>query len=257
MTALSRAEAGAETRLSPAPPGLAVRLRGARRGFGERRVLDGVDLDIAPGEFVAVVGRSGSGKSTLLRLIAGLDAPEAGEVRLDGAPAAARRTQVRVMFQDGRLLPWRRVAANVRLGLPRAAWRRAETALRSVGLDDRAGDWPRQLSGGQRQRVALARALATEPGLILLDEPLGALDALTRLEMQRLIEMLWQRHRFTAVLITHDVAEAALLGDRILLLEDGHFTMDLRVDVPRPREPAALGAIEETVLSRLLGKGTG
>ncbi len=142
---------------------------------------------------------------------------------------------------------------NVTLGLPRAAFPRAEAALASVGLADRAGEWPRVLSGGQRQRVALARALAAEPQLVLLDEPLGALDALTRLEMQALIESLWQRAGFTAVLVTHDVAEAAALADRILLIEDGGIALDLRVDLPRPRRAgAALAEIEAQVLGRLL-----
>jgi sulfonate transport system ATP-binding protein len=157
------------------------------------------------------------------------------------------------MFQDGRLLPWRSVADNVALGLPRAALHRATEALASVGLADRARDWPRVLSGGQKQRVALARALAAEPGLILLDEPLGALDALTRLDMQALIEDIWRRIGFSAVLVTHDVAEAALLADRILLIEDGGIALDLTVDILRPRRPGVeVAAVEQKVLAHLL-----
>jgi sulfonate transport system ATP-binding protein len=217
--------------------------------FGGRTVLNDVTLRIPAGEFIAIVGRSGSGKSTLLRLIAGLDQPDSGHVD----PGTQSPSDLRIMFQDGRLLPWRRVIDNVALGLPKSAHPRAEAALHAVGLADRAGDWPRILSGGQRQRVALARALAANPTLILLDEPLGALDALTRLEMQALIESVWQERGFTAVLVTHDVTEAALLADRILLIEAGHIAMDLRVDLPRPRRAgAALAEIEQAVLDRIL-----
>ena len=175
---------------------------------------------------------------------------------LGGVPPRQAAGALRIMFQDGRLLPWRRVVQNVALGLPKAdALPRAEAALHAVGLADRAGEWPRVLSGGQKQRVALARALAADPKLILLDEPLGALDALTRIEMQSLIEGIWQRTGFTAVLVTHDVAEAATLADRILLIEDGGIAMDLAVDLPRPRSPGPkLAAIEATVLGRILGK---
>ncbi len=237
--------------LSPAAErGLPVRLAGVGKRFGKRPVLHGIDLTIAPGEFVVVIGRSGSGKSTLLRLLAGLDTPDSGVVDL-GEDASPDR--LRVMFQDGRLLPWRRVIENVALGLKKSDFSRARAALESVGLADRADEWPRVLSGGQKQRVALARALAADPRLILLDEPLGALDALTRLEMQGLIEDLWRRSGFTAVLVTHDVAEAALLADRILLIEDGSIALDMRVDLPRPRRAGpAVAEIEAAVLSRLL-----
>ena len=238
--------------VSPAH-GLPIRLRGVTRRFGTRAVLTDIDLDVAPGQFVAIVGRSGSGKSTLLRLLAGLDHPDAGQVRLGGQSPRQAAPGLRIMFQDGRLLPWRRVLDNVALGLPRADHPRATEALHAVGLAARARDWPRVLSGGQKQRVALARALAAAPQLILLDEPLGALDALTRLEMQSLIESVWQRGGFTAVLVTHDVAEAAILADRILLIEDGAIALDLAVDLPRPRRAgAALAEIESRVLDRIL-----
>ena len=240
-----------------APAGLPIALHGVDKGFGTRRVLRDVTLAIEPGQFVAIVGRSGSGKSTLLRLLAGLEKPDGGDVRLGGVAPAEASAGLRVMFQDGRLLPWRRVIDNVALGLSRAERPRAETALRAVGLEDRARDWPRVLSGGQKQRVALARALAANPQLVLLDEPLGALDALTRLEMQGLIETLWRQSGFTAVLVTHDVAEAALLADRILLIEDGGIALDLRVDLPRPRRAGvAVAEIEAEVLERLLRKST-
>ena len=245
--------AASAPRATPRQDGLLIQVAGVGRSFGDRRVLHDIDLTIHPGEFVAIVGRSGSGKSTLLRMLAGLDQPDRGQVTLDGQNPEQAAAGVRIMFQDGRLLPWRRVIGNVTLGLPRAARPRAEAALQSVGLSDRAGDWPRVLSGGQRQRVALARALAAQPQLILLDEPLGALDALTRLEMQSLIERLWQRAGFTAVLVTHDVAEAAILADRILLIEDGGVAMDIAVDLPRPRRTgAALANVEAIVLGRLL-----
>ena len=241
-------------RVVPATPvrGLPVTVSGLGKSFGDRPVLHGIDLDLAPGSFVALVGRSGSGKSTLLRLIAGLEQPDSGTVAMAGAAADA----LRIMFQDGRLLPWRRVIDNVALGLTGTDARdRAAAALESVGLPDRAGEWPRVLSGGQRQRVALARALASNPRLLLLDEPLGALDALTRLEMQRLIEGLWRRAGFTALLVTHDVTEAALLADRILLIEDGRIGLDLAVDLPRPRQPSPeLSAVERTVLDRIFSR---
>jgi sulfonate transport system ATP-binding protein len=243
------------------PPGLALQLRGVRKAYGERVVLDGVDLDIAPGEFVAIVGRSGCGKSTLLRLLAQLETADAGTLALgDGAPLAERRESLRIMFQDARLLPWKRVLDNIALGLTGADPRgRALEALAQVGLAERADDWPAVLSGGQRQRVALARALVHAPRLLLLDEPLGALDALTRIEMQRLIEHLWQRHRFTALLVTHDVSEAVALADRVLLIEDQRIALDQRLALPRPRRhgSAEFARHEEEILQRVLRQPEG
>jgi sulfonate transport system ATP-binding protein len=235
--------------------GLAISLRGVSKHYGARGVLHGIDLDIAPGSFVAIAGRSGSGKTTLLRLIAGLEQPDTGDVALDGQPPAAQKHALRIMFQDGRLLPWRRVMQNVTLGLPSSALPRAASALTAVGLADRARDWPRLLSGGQKQRVALARALAAQPRLILLDEPLGALDALTRLDMQRLIERLWHDAGFTAVLVTHDVNEAALMADRVLVIDEGRIRLDQSVGLPRPRaQGAALARVEDTVLRCILNR---
>jgi sulfonate transport system ATP-binding protein len=239
----------------PARSGLALGLQGVGKSFGSRQVLKGIDLQIEPGEFVAIVGRSGCGKSTLLRLLAGLERADAGTLQLDGNLPAVEREDVRMMFQDARLLPWKRVADNIALGLTHAdAPARARGALAQVGLADRAHDWPAVLSGGQRQRVALARALVHTPRLLLLDEPLGALDALTRIEMQALIESLWRQHGFTALLVTHDVGEAVALADRVILVEDGAIALDERVDLSRPRSRGnpAFAAIEDRVLQRVL-----
>ena len=246
--------------ITPPATGLGVRLDGLGKRFGERAVLEGIALDIRAGDFVAIVGRSGCGKSTLLRLLAGLETPSTGAVALDGAPLAARRDDVRIMFQEARLLPWRTVLQNVQLGLEtKDATRRAREALAQVGLADRADDWPVVLSGGQRQRVALARALVHRPRLLLLDEPLGALDALTRIEMQRLIESVWRELRFTAVLVTHDVAEAVALADRVLLVEDGRITLDEPVALARPRAHGspAFAELEGRVLARVLKEPPG
>ncbi len=219
-------------------------------------MLRDAQIDIAPGEFVAIVGRSGCGKSTLLRLVAGLEAPSSGALEVDGHPVAGLHGDTRIMFQEARLLPWRRVLDNVTLGLPATEQERGREVLAQVGLADRAGEWPARLSGGQRQRVALARALVHRPRLLLLDEPLGALDALTRIEMHRLIEGLWQRHRFTALLVTHDVQEAVALADRVVLIEDGRIALDERIALPRPRShgDAAFAAIEKRILDRVLQK---
>ncbi|CAN5485400.1 aliphatic sulfonates ABC transporter ATP-binding protein [soil metagenome] len=259
--------------------GVRIDLRGVSKSYADRAVLDAIDLQIEAGEFIAIVGRSGCGKSTLLRLIADLERADQGSIAIgnadDGASkevsaqasahasaqssvqASAQRQsmlpEIRVMFQDSRLLPWKRVLDNVALGLARGLGA-AAAALRHVGLADRSAEWPAVLSGGQRQRVALARALVHEPQLLLLDEPLGALDALTRIEMQQLIESIWRESGFTAVLVTHDVQEAIALADRVLLIEDGRITLDQRIDLPRPRTHgnAQFAQLEEFVLSRVL-----
>ncbi|MFL5255395.1 MAG: ATP-binding cassette domain-containing protein [Rhodopila sp.] len=240
--------------------GASLSLRGITKVFGRQVVLRGIDLDIAPGQFVAIVGRSGCGKSTLLRLLAGLDQPTSGRISIDGV-AGGWRDQVRLMFQEPRLLPWQRVDANVEIGLSHASAgadrrRLAIEALAQVGLAERAQEWPSVLSGGQKQRVALARALVSHPRILAFDEPLGALDALTRIEMQALIEQVWQDKGFTAIVVTHDVTEAVTLADRILVLEAGHVAMDVTVDLPRPRRvgDAAAAAIEGRILDRLLGR---
>lgn len=236
------------------PTGLRVELRGLSKHYGPREVLRDNHLVIEPGEFVAIVGRSGCGKSTLLRLVAGLEPATRGELRLDGTPVAGLHADTRIMFQDARLLPWRRVIDNVALGLPPSRLQDAQAVLSQVGLGDRAADWPARLSGGQRQRVSLARALVHQPHLLLLDEPLGALDALTRIEMHSLIEGLWRQHGFTALLVTHDVHEAVTLADRVILIENGHIALDERIPLPRPRArgDAAFAAIEKRILDRVL-----
>lgn len=215
--------------------GQTIVLDGLSKSFGKREVLSDLDLTIPAGQFLAIVGRSGCGKSTLLRLIAGLDRASGGRITIDAAPIEALQPSVRLLFQDARLLPWQRVVGNV--GIARInGWRdAAQAALEDVGLGDRANDWPAVLSGGQRQRVALARALVSRPRVLLLDEPFGALDALTRSEMHGLLERIWREHRFTTVLITHDVAEAVALADRVIVLRDGGVALDLAIALPRPR----------------------
>ena len=235
-------------------PGLRVELQALGKRYGQRSVLHDTHLTVEPGEFVAIVGRSGCGKSTLLRLVAGLETPSSGALRLDSEPASGLHPDIRIMFQDARLLPWKPVLDNVALGLP--AERRADAAqvLRQVGLGEREREWPARLSGGQRQRVSLARALVHEPRLLLLDEPLGALDALTRIEMHALIEELWLRKGFTALLVTHDVQEAVALADRVILIEDGAIALDERIDLARPRARGnpAFAALETRILNRVL-----
>ncbi|MFF4992966.1 ABC transporter ATP-binding protein [Streptosporangium saharense] len=216
------------------------------RSFGGRVVLDGVDLEIREGEFVALLGRSGSGKSTLLKALAGLDPQTRDAVSVGGT--------VSVAFQQPRLVPWKRVLANVALGLrvpdPHAA---ALAALEEVGLGALHDAWPLTLSGGEAQRASLARALVREPGLLLLDEPFSALDALTRITIHRLVLDLWERHRPGILLVTHDVDEALLLADRVLVLDRGIIAHESPVDLPRPRhrEHPDLVALRSTLLARL------
>lgn len=234
--------------------GVPLQLSGLTKRYGARTVLDNTRLSIAAGEFVAIVGRSGCGKSTLLRLVAGLEEATSGQLQVAGTTLKGLRNDTRIMFQEARLLPWKRVIDNVALGLPESERGNAARVLEQVGLGDRKADWPAKLSGGQRQRVALARALVHNPHLLLLDEPLGALDALTRIEMHALIEGLWQSNGFTALLVTHDVQEAVALADRVVLIEDGVIALDERIDLARPRSrgDATFAAIEKRILDRVL-----
>jgi len=220
----------AATTIAGAPS--AVRVRDAAKRFGGREVLRGFSLDLAAGEFVALLGASGSGKTTLLRILAELDEVDRGGVIVPEARS--------VVFQEPRLIPSMRVWRNVVLGRPSAqATREAATsALEEVGLAGHADAWPRTLSGGEAQRVALARALVREPRLLLLDEPFAALDALTRLRMQALVKQLCERHQPAVLLVTHDVEEAIRLADRAAVLRDGRKSLDLQIDLDHPRTPA-------------------
>lgn len=225
-----------------------VRVRGLVRRFTLKGVLNGVDLDIARGEFVALLGRSGSGKSTLLRALAGLD----WEAKGSGTIEAPERSSV--VFQDARLLPWKRVIDNVALGLDgAAAVDRARRALAEVELEGREGAWPSELSGGQQQRVALARAVVSEPELLLADEPFGALDALTRLRMHALMRRISERHRPAVLLVTHDVDEAIALADRLVVLDDGRIADEIEVRLPRSERAGgpAHAALRARLLERL------
>jgi sulfonate transport system ATP-binding protein len=232
--------AGLASRPSEITP--AVIAEGVHRSFADRAVLQGLDLSIASNEFVALLGRSGSGKSTFLRILGGLDPDYQGDVLVPERRA--------VVFQESRLIPWQRILANVVLGLRPGAGGRSElrerglAALGEVDLIDHANDWPLTLSGGEAQRVALARALVREPQLMLLDEPFGALDALTRIRMHALLQDLCARHRPAVLLVTHDVDEAILLADRAVVLVDGRITLDRRIDLARPRDRGDQGFVQ-------------
>ncbi len=229
---------------------LAVVARNVRRTFNGREVLRDVNLTIKSDEFVALLGRSGTGKSTLLRILGGLDPDYEGDVLVPERRA--------VVFQEARLVPWLKVLTNVLLGLgsrrdSRSALRdRGLEALDEVGLAEHEGDWPLTLSGGEAQRVALARALVREPQLMLLDEPFGALDALTRIKMHSLLQRLCARHRPAVLLVTHDVDEAILLADRIVVLGDGAIAFDADVTLAKPRNRGDASFL--ALRSRLLGE---
>lgn len=224
-------------------------LRHVDKFYGDRHVLDDVSVRVGTGEIVALIGRSGSGKSTVLRVLSGLSTDHTGERVVSGAPALA--------FQEPRLFPWRDVRTNVGYGLTRSKLSKAEVvaradrALADVGLADRADAWPLTLSGGQAQRVSLARALVAQPELLLLDEPFGALDALTRLSMRALLLDLWREHGFGVLLVTHDVDEAVALADRVLVLEQGRIVHTLVIDDAR-RPPSAPSANTERYRAELL-----
>ncbi|MCK0196949.1 ABC transporter ATP-binding protein [Ancylobacter sp. 6x-1] len=203
--------------------------------------LAGVTLEVAPGEILAIVGGSGCGKSTLLRLVAGLEGASAGRIALDGVPLAGPHPAIGIVFQEPRLLPWLTVAGNIGFGLTHlsrpAREARIAAALARIGLPDYGGRWPRELSGGQAQRVALARALVVEPRVLLLDEPFSALDAFIREDLQGHLLALWSDTRPTLVLVTHDIEEALVLADRVVVMQPkpGRITQVLTIDLPRPR----------------------
>ncbi len=229
--------------------GVGIRIQGLSKSFGDVPVLHDLDLEVEAGQFLAIVGKSGCGKSTLLRLLVGLDSPSSGSIRFIGADGAETEPSSRIVFQEPRLLPWASVLDNVRVGLGEGAERGtarrlAEAALAEVQLAEKAGEWPSRLSGGQRQRAALARALVSQPGFLALDEPLGALDALTRITMQSLVERVWQEQGFTALFVTHDVSEAVALADRVIVLDAGRIALDITIDHPRPRQRGAADLAE-------------
>ncbi|GLX92705.1 ABC transporter ATP-binding protein [Herbidospora sp. NBRC 101105] len=223
---------------------MATRLSGVARAFGDRVVLDSLDLELRDGEFTALLGRSGSGKSTLLRALAGLDDEVTGAIDVTDSVAVA--------FQEPRLVPWKRLLANITLGLDAPA-DKAKAALAEVGLAERSDAWPLTLSGGEAQRASLARALVREPELLLLDEPFSALDALTRITIHQLVLELWARHRPAVLLVTHDVDEALLLADRVLVLDEGRIAHDIPITAERPRhrEDPDLVTLRNTLLAAL------
>ncbi len=211
----------------------AIRVSQLHKAFGENHVLQGVELTVERGELLVILGPSGCGKSTLLRVLADLEQPSAGQVSLSAGAAVA--------FQDARLIPWKRVRENVVFGVSgsRAQVRElADSMLAEVGLTEFGDAWPGTLSGGQAQRVSLARALTLHPGILLLDEPFGALDAFTRIKMHALVQRLWREHDLTILLVTHDVDEAVTLADRVIVLDEGRIMKTLRIDLPRPRTRA-------------------
>lgn len=270
--AVEAAEPSSRATPSPAPAAgthsLNVALRGVGRTFGERTVLRDVSLEIRPGEVIAVLGSSGCGKSTLLRQVGGLDTGHEGEISIGGTPVQRYDERTAVGFQEPRLLPWRSIRKNVALGLPRNLTKaegraRVDELLQLVGLTDRAHLRPREISGGMAQRASLARALARRPGVLLLDEPFGALDALTRLKMQDLLLDVHAQTGTTVLLVTHDVDEALQLADRILLLgvdetaegtaEGATISRLLTVPGQRPRDrsSAELAVLRGQLLSGL------
>ena len=226
----------------------AVRIHGLSKSFtlngAALPVLRDMNLYIRPGESLAVVGPSGCGKTTLLRVLAGLEAPDGGQVRIDGRPVQGVGTERAVIFQEPRLLPWLTVLGNVAFGfevrgVPKAeAEAQARQNIRLVGLGEFEGAFPAQLSGGMAQRVGIARALAVQPEILLLDEPLGALDAMTRITMQDELARIWREQQVTMILVTHDLEEAIFLADRVLVMprEKGTPPRLIDIDLPRPRD---------------------
>ncbi|MEY8344045.1 ABC transporter ATP-binding protein [Niallia circulans] len=227
-----------------------IELKEVAKSFGTNEVLSNINLSLEQESFTAIVGRSGCGKSTLLRVIAKLEQPSKGSLLFSGE--GEREPKIRIMFQDDRLLPWKNIIQNIELGADKE--NDAINSLERVGLMEKKKDWPDQLSGGQKQRIALARALASNPDILLFDEPLGALDALTRLEMQNLIEEIWQQRKFTSLLVTHDVTEAVRLADRVIVIDKGIIQLDEIIELPRPRERNDKFTYYETkILNQILG----
>ena len=231
--------------------GPCLKIEALSKWFGTIHVIDELNLSLSEGEIVALVGRSGCGKSTLLRLIAGLDEPDLGQI---SHRSSCPINRLRVLFQEARLLPWKSVLDNVGLG-QQGKWRsEAVPMLESVGLGGREQEWPLNLSGGQRQRVSLARALLSHPTLLLMDEPFGALDALTKLEMHSLFERIREGNGFAAIIVTHDVSEAVFLADRVMVMESGRIAETVEIPLERPRNRAMpeFARLEGLLLKRLL-----
>ncbi|MFT3965230.1 MAG: ABC transporter ATP-binding protein [Sphingobium sp.] len=249
----------------PASDRGALSIQGLNKSFiiggRPRQILDNIDLTVRPGEFVSIVGASGCGKSTLLRLIVGLDADYQGDVRLDGQRISTTSLDRGIVFQDHRLFPWMTLEQNIELALlntdtPKE--RRAQIVADHIALVNLKGfekAYPHQLSGGMAQRAAIARALVTEPKLLLLDEPLGALDALTRVHVQNEIQRIWMTHRSTMVMVTHDVEEALYLGDRVVVMSPnpGRIRRIVEVDLPHPRDRRSplLHRLKDEILAEL------
>lgn len=231
-----------------------LQLNHIAKSYQDLKVLEDVTLRVKRGEFIAIIGKSGCGKTTLLRLIAGLETATGGSIIQDDVSLQGINRSARVMFQNGRLLPWKKVIDNVGVGL-KGEWKdAARKMLRHVGLEEWSDQYPAKLSGGQKQRVALVRALVHQPDLLLLDEPLSALDALTRLDMQDLVESIWEAQRLTAILVTHDVEEAVRLADRVILLEKGRISLDIPIDLIRPRKRfnPKFGRYVEEILAKII-----
>lgn len=248
----------------PASAGAQISIRQVSHGFdlesGPLKVLDSVSLEIEPGEFVAFLGPSGCGKSTLLRLVAGLEPPRRGQIEANGQPIRKPDPSRVVVFQDPTLFPWRTVRQNVSLGLEargiaRTQGHRVDEALRLVGLDEFGAAYPHQLSGGMAQRASLARALVNDPEVLILDEPLGKLDSLTRIAMQTELIDLWRKRGFTALLVTHDVEEAFFLAQRVVVFSPrpARVVREYRNDLPYPRRRGdpALGEFRRAALGDL------
>lgn len=239
--------------------GHSIRIAGLSKSFGSVPVLKNLDLEVPAGQFLTIVGKSGCGKSTLLRLLVGLDEPTAGSITFTDQAGNTTKPNARIVFQEPRLLPWASVEGNVAVGLngtPGETRSRSLAALAEVQLEERAGEWPARLSGGQRQRVALARALVSRPDFLAMDEPLGALDALTRITMQGLVQRVWRDQGFTALFVTHDVAEAVALADRVIVLDEGRIALDVLVPNERPRQRGAadLAELEGQLLKAIFAK---
>lgn len=242
-------------------------LRGIDKRFhlaqGELHVLDDIALDVRPGEFVCIVGASGCGKSTLLRLVAGLDENYSGDIRYEGRAVKGTALERGFIFQEHRLFPWLSVEENIRLAFAATRVPAAEQKQRvleqihRVGLDGFEAAYPHQISGGMAQRAAIARALVNRPRLLLLDEPLGALDALTRLKLQQELQRIWQESGVTMIMVTHDIEEAVFLADRIVVLDarPGRIKRIVPVDLPHPRERthSQFNAIKRDVLGDFHG----